>query len=76
MKENFLYKIGKLCVHIGEQINKLIWDRYYNKKIGHFKVENTLTLLHKNFDYPSLNTNVDKYIKLCVVCFVTKELNR
>ena len=62
LKDTLLYKLGQLCVPTNEHRQKLIWDGPYSNIAGNFGVTKTLVILQKYFYWPSLKSNVKKYI--------------
>ena len=76
LKDTLLYNLGQLCVSTEERQHKLIWETHYNKTVGHFGVAKTLVILQKYFYYPSLKSDVNNYIRSCVVCAIAKPPNR
>ena len=76
MKDTFLYKIGQPGVPTSEHRQKLIWDAHYSKVIGNFGVVKTLVILKKYFYWTSLKSDVNKYIRSCMVCAIAKPLNQ
>ena len=76
LKDIVLYKLGQLCVPTGEHQQKPIWDVYYNKNARYFGLPKTLLILQKYFYCPSLKYDVNKYIRSCVVCAISKLLNQ
>ena len=76
LKDTFLYKLGQLCVLTSENKKNLVWDVHYKKNAGHFGVVKTLVILQKYFYWPSLKSDVNKYIRSCVVCAIAKPSNR
>ena len=75
LKDTLLYKLGQLCVPTDEHQQKLIWDVHYSKTAGHFGVAKTLVILQKYFYWPSLKSDVNKYIRSCVICAIAKPPN-
>ena len=39
---------------------------------GHFGVEKTVAILHKHFYWPKLRQYVNKYIRSCIACAISK----
>ena len=76
LKDTLLYKLGQLCVPTNEHRQKLIWDAHHIKTVGNFGVTKTLIILQKYFYLPSLKSDVDSYIRSCVVCSIAKLLIR
>ena len=76
LKDTLIYKLRKLYVLTGDHQQNFIWEMHYSKMVGHFGVVKTLFILQKYFYWTTLKSNVNKYIRSCMVCAITKPLNR
>ena len=62
--DNFVYR------------QNIIWDAHYINTIGHFRVLMTLVVLQNYFDWTSLKSDLNRYIRSCVVCAIAKPMNQ
>lgn len=75
LKGNLLYKIGHPYVPRGEHQRNLIYNGNYRKIACHIEVNNYNIIVIKIYlYYISLKLDVDRYIKLYIVCAITKTL--
>ena len=75
-KPTLLYTLGQFCVPTCDHRYQITWDMHYNKTAWHFGVSNTLVILQKYFYWPSVKTDVNRYIWSCVVCAISKPPNQ
>ena len=60
-----------MCVPSSEHA-KMIWEVYYNRVTGHFRVEKIVAVLQKYLYWLSLRQDVGKYIWSCIAYTITK----
>jgi hypothetical protein len=60
-----------LCVPSSERV-KMIWESHYSRVAGHFGIEKTVAMLQKHFYWPKLRQEVNKYIRSCTACAISK----
>ena len=75
-KPTLLYTLGQFCVPTCDHRYQITWDMHYSKTAWHFGVSKTLVILQKYFYWPSLKTDVNRYIRSCVVCAISKPPNQ
>jgi hypothetical protein len=66
-----LCHLGHLCVPTSEHAN-MIWESHYSQMAGHFGMEKTMVILQKHFYWPKLRQDVNKYIRSCTSCAISK----
>jgi hypothetical protein len=71
LQDEFLCHLGHLCVPSSEYA-KLIWESHYSLVEGHFCVKSTVAVLQKHFYWSKLRRYVDKYIRSCIACVISK----
>ena len=76
---NFHLQDGLLC-HLGHlyvlssEHAKLIWESHYYQVVGHFGVDKMVAMLQKYFYWTKLQQDVNKYIRSCTACTITKPM--
>jgi hypothetical protein len=50
----------------------MIWESYYSRVAGHFGVEKTMVVLQNHFYWPKIQQDVNKYIRSCTTCTISK----
>jgi hypothetical protein len=50
----------------------MIWESHYSQVPGHFDVEKTVAMLQKHFYWMKLRQEVNKYIRSCTACVISK----
>jgi hypothetical protein len=71
IQDGLLCHLGHLCVPTSEHA-KMIWEAHYSRVAGHFGVEKTVVILQKHFYWPKLRQDVNKYIRSCTACAISK----
>jgi hypothetical protein len=71
IQDGLLCHLGHLCVPTSERA-KMIWEAHYSRVAGHFGVEKTVVVLQKHFYWPKLRQDVNKYIRSCTACAISK----
>jgi hypothetical protein len=71
IQDRLLCHLGHLCVPTSERA-KMIWEAHYSRVAGHFGVEKTVVVLQKHFYWPKLRQDVNKYIRSCTACAISK----
>jgi hypothetical protein len=71
IQDGFLCHLCDLCVVAREREN-MIWEAHYSRMAGHFGVEKTVVIVQKHFYWPKLRQDVNKYIKSCIACVISK----
>jgi hypothetical protein len=52
--------------------SKMIWEAHYSQVVGHFDVKKTVAMLQQHFYWSKLRHEVNKYIKSCTACTISK----
>ena len=74
--EGWLYKLNLLCVpHLDDRL-LLIKEAHASTYGGHFGTTKTLRHLQHHFYWPSMQPQVEKFIKSCALCSQSKLSNR
>jgi hypothetical protein len=63
--------MGHLCVPKRE-CAKIIWEAHYSRVAGHFGIEKIVVVLQKHFYWEKLRQDVNKYIRSCTACSISK----
>jgi hypothetical protein len=71
IQDRLLCHLGHLCVPTSERAN-MIWESHYSRMAGHFGMEKTVVILQKHFYWPKLRQDVNKYIRSCTACAISK----
>jgi hypothetical protein len=71
LQDGLLCHLGHLCVPSSERV-KMIWESHYSRVAGHFGVEKTVAVLQQHFYWPKLRQDVNKYIRSCTACAISK----
>jgi hypothetical protein len=71
IQDGLLCHLGHLCVPTRERA-KMIWEAHYSRVAGHFGIEKTVVVLQKHFYWPKLRQDVNKYIRSCTSCAISK----
>jgi hypothetical protein len=77
MVANFNHQDGLLCClgHLyipSRKGDKIIWEAHYSRVEGHFGIKMTVAVLQKHFYWPKLRPDVDKYMRSCTACSISK----
>jgi hypothetical protein len=71
IQDGMLCHLGHLCVPASKHA-KMIWEAHYSWMEGHFGMEKTVVILQKHFYWPKLRQDVNKYIRSCIACAISK----
>jgi hypothetical protein len=71
LQDGLLCRLGHICVPSSERV-KMIWESHYSRVAGHFGIEKTVAMLQKHFYWPKLRQEVNKYIRSCTACAISK----
>jgi hypothetical protein len=71
IQDRLLCHLGHLCVPTRERA-KMIWESHYSRMAGHFGMEKIVVILQKHFYWPKLRQDVNKYIRSCTSCAISK----
>jgi hypothetical protein len=71
LQDGLLCHLGHLCIPSSERA-KLIWESHYSRVAGHFGIEKTVAVLQQHFYWPKLRQDVNKYIRSCTACTISK----
>jgi hypothetical protein len=71
IQDGLLWHLGNICVPTSKCSN-LIWESHYNRMARHFGMEKTMLVLQKHFYWPKLRQDVNKYIRYCTACSISK----
>jgi hypothetical protein len=66
-----LCHLGHLCVPTSEHA-KLIWEAHYSRVAGHLGIEKYVVVLQKHFYWPKIRQDINKYIRSCTACAISK----
>ena len=71
LQDALLWHMGHLCVPSSEHA-KMIWEVHYSRVVGHFEVKNIVAVLQKYFYWSNLQQDIEKYIRSCTSCAISK----
>jgi hypothetical protein len=71
IQDGLLCHLGHLCVPARKHAN-MIWEAHYSRMAGHFGMEKIVVVLQKHFYWPKLRQDVNKYIRSCTACVISK----
>ena len=71
LQDALLCHLGHLCVPSSERV-KMIWEEYYSRVIGNFRVEKIMAVLQKYLYWLKLRHDVGKYIRSFISCAISK----
>jgi hypothetical protein len=71
LHDGLLCHLFHICVPSSER-TKLNWESHYSRVVGHFGIKKTVAVLQKHFFWLKLRQDVDKYIRSCTACAITK----
>jgi hypothetical protein len=71
IQDRLLCHLVHLCVPSSERA-KMIWEAHNSRMAGHFGMEKTVAILQKHFYWKKLRQDVNKYIRLCTSCAISK----
>jgi hypothetical protein len=71
LQDGILCHLGHICATSSER-EKIIWEAHYIRVEGHFGIEKTVAVMQQHFHWSKLRQNVNKYIKSCIACAITK----
>lgn len=75
LQGKLLYHLGKLCIPTGERVH-VIREVHTSLVFGHFSIEKTLCHVQRFFFWPHRKNIVNRYVKGCVMCYVSNPSNR
>jgi hypothetical protein len=75
LQDELLFHLVNLFIPSSER-KKRIWEAHYSGVVGHFGVEKTVAVLQKQFYWPKLQHDVDKYIRSCTACAIAKPITK
>lgn len=75
LQGKLLYHLGKLCIPIGERVH-VIREAHTSLVFGRFGVEKTLFHVQRFCFWPHMKNIVTRYVKGCVMYYVSKPSNR
>jgi hypothetical protein len=71
LQDRLLCHFSHLCVPLINRA-KLFWEAHYSWMAGHFGMENIVVVLQKNFYWPKLQQDVNKYMRSYIACAIAK----
>jgi hypothetical protein len=71
IQDGLLCHLGHLCLLAIEHA-KLIWEYHYSQMAWHFGMDKTMFILQKHFYWPKIQQVVNKYIRCCTTCAISK----
>ena len=71
LQDALLCHLGHLCVPSSERA-KMIWEAHYSQVVGHFEVKKIVAILQKYFYWLNLRKDVEKHIRSCTACAISK----
>ncbi|PKU68694.1 RNA-directed DNA polymerase [Dendrobium catenatum] len=71
-QQEHLFYGNRLCVPQGSTRLVIIRECHESSIAGHFGRDKTLALVQEHFFWPSLNRDVDRFIKRCRICVIAK----
>jgi hypothetical protein len=75
LQDGLLCRLGHIYVPSSTR-SKLIWESHYSWVVGHFDIENIVEMLQKTFYWPKLLQEVNKYIRSCTTCVISKSTTK
>ncbi len=63
--QGFLYVLKVIC-------SELINRHYNNPFVGHFGIKKTWELIARKYNWPTLQQDIEAYIKGCNICLASK----
>lgn len=76
IKNGWLYKFNLLCVPHSADRLLLIREAHASAYGGHFGITKTIQNLQRHFHWPSMQSQVEKFIRACALCCQSKPANR
>jgi hypothetical protein len=76
IRDGWLYKLNLLCVPHSDDHLLLIKEAHASAYGGHFGTTKTLQHLQCHFYWPSMQPQVEKFIRACALCSQSKPSNR
>jgi hypothetical protein len=76
IRDGWLYKLNFLCVPHSEDYLFLIREVHTSSYRGHFGTKKTIQHLQHQFHWPSMQPQVEKFIRACALCSQSKPSNR
>ena len=71
LQDDLLCHLGHLCV-TSRKHAKMILEAHYSWFVGHFEVKIMVEVLQKYFYWPNLRGDVEKQIRSCTTCVISK----
>jgi len=71
LQDDLLCHMGHHCIPSSEQV-KMIWGSHYSRVARHFDIEKTVVMLQNHFYWLKLRQEVNKYIRFCTACVISK----
>lgn len=75
LQGNLLYHLGKLCIPSDERVH-VIKEAHSSLVSGYFEIEKTLCHSQRFFLWPHMKNIVTRFVKGCVLCYVSKPSSR
>eukprot|EP01018_Ginkgo_biloba_P029677 Gb_20755 [translate_table: standard] len=76
LRDRLLYRLGLLCMPSGSYRPQMIREAYHSKVAGHFGMKKTISHLHCYFYWPKITTNVERHVRACSLCSISKPSNQ
>jgi hypothetical protein len=76
IRDGWLYKLNLLCVPHSEDHLFLIMEVHASAYGGHFGTTKTIQHLQRHFHWPSMQPQVEKFIRACALCSQSRPSNR
>lgn len=70
--DGFFFREKRLCIPQGSMRNLLIREAHGGGLMGHFGVDQTLSILVEHFFWPHLKRDVERFCSKCITCVKTK----
>ena len=72
VQEGLLFKGGQLCIPKCSMRDNIIQEKHSGALSGHFGLDKTLELVHRNYFWPKLQKDVRKFVEECTICQKSK----
>jgi hypothetical protein len=70
IEDGLLCHLGHFCVPARKHVNMILEDHYIRMP-KHFGVETIVAILQKDFYWPKIRQDVNKYIRSCTSCAIS-----